>query len=323
MSNKLITLAALGSFAAMGPIWADDGAASLAAGSITFSKNTQIRMASEDLYISPVQVRVRFEFVNNTDRDVETVVAFPLPDLKMQDFGSPRENLGATTSDLVNFVGFEVSVDGKPVQFATEQRALLNGRDITPLLKHSGMPLNVAGEYGWPAREKALRTMSEPRRKRLVQAGAIEDDTGYPNWTTRTRFYWTQHFPAHRITVIEHSYQPVSGNWNSASYFTGDAGKEYCVDAPTKVAIASVVTREDKQGHRPQSRATNTDYILMTARTWNGPIGHFRMTLDKLQPSNALSLCWDGSLKRTGPTTFEFNAVNYVPVRDVHMLVAE
>lgn len=316
MSDKSVAFAMLGLFATMLPALADDGAASLAMGSVTFSKNTQVRMASEDLYISPVQVRVRFEFVNDTDRDVETVVAFPVPDLKMQDLGSPPQNLGATTPDLVNFVGFKVSVNGKPVQFATEQRALLNGADITALLKQSGMPLNVAGDYGWPAREKALRTMSRPRRTRLVQAGAIEDDTGFPNWTMRTRFYWTQRFPAHGITVIEHAYQPVSGNWNSASYFTGQDGAEYCVDAQTRAAIKAIVAQREND-------ARYVDYILKTARTWNGPIGHFRMTLDKLKPSNALSLCWDGSLKKTGTTTFEFKADNYMPAHDIHMLVAE
>ncbi|MGA7710839.1 MAG: DUF4424 family protein [Rhizomicrobium sp.] len=321
MSNKLITLAALGSFAAMGPIWADDGAASLAAGSITFTKNTQIRMASEDLYISPVQVRVRFEFANDTERDVDALVAFPLPDVDMSKFAAGPEMLGTTTSDPVNFIGFKLTVNGAPIDFTVEQRAVLNGRDITALVKRAGLPINMLGKEQLDGNIPQIEQLSSAQTKRLVAAGAL--DRGYPVWTMHTRFYWTQHFPAHRITVIEHLYQPVSGSWNSTSYFTGDAGEEYCVDAPTKVAITSLITREDKHGRRPQSRATNTNYILMTARTWNGPIGRFHMTLDKVKSSNLLSLCWSGDLKRTGPTTFEFTGDNYTPTRDVHMLVME
>src|ERR1700685_2822424 len=60
---------------------ADDGAASLATGSIVFTKVAPVRMKSEDLYVSTKKVRVRFEFENDTDKDFETVVAFPLPDI--------------------------------------------------------------------------------------------------------------------------------------------------------------------------------------------------------------------------------------------------
>ena len=55
--------------------------AALGTGGLEFKKNTAVRMAAEDLYISPIKVRVRYEFVNKTDKDVEILVAFPLPDI--------------------------------------------------------------------------------------------------------------------------------------------------------------------------------------------------------------------------------------------------
>jgi hypothetical protein len=69
--------------------------------------------------------------------------------------------------------------------------------------------------------------------------------------------------------------------------------------------------------------AYQTDYILKTANNWNGPIGRFHLTLDKLKPETALSLCWDGELKKTGPTTFEAVRTNFAPARDIHLLVLE
>ena len=66
-----------------------------------------------------------------------------------------------------------------------------------------------------------------------------------------------------------------------------------------------------------------TSYILSTAGNWQGPIGKFHLTLDKLKPDNILSLCWDGELKKTGPTTFEFAADNFAPKRDIALIVME
>ena len=53
--------------AVWGPVeaFADDSSAALAAGGLVFTKQADIRMASEDLFISPRQVKVRYEFVND------------------------------------------------------------------------------------------------------------------------------------------------------------------------------------------------------------------------------------------------------------------
>jgi hypothetical protein len=61
-------------------------------------------------------------------------------------------------------------------------------------------------------------------------------------------------------------------------------------------------------------------YVLTTGANWHGPIGRFRMTLDKGRPENILSLCWSG-LRRTGPTRFEFEARDWTPDRDVRLLI--
>src|SRR5689334_24638303 len=88
---------------------ADDSTAALKAGGIEFTKAPNIRMAAEDLRISPKAVRIRYEFTNDSDKDIESVVAFPLPDIDTQEFYvSP---IGQTTKDPVNFVGFHASAD--------------------------------------------------------------------------------------------------------------------------------------------------------------------------------------------------------------------
>jgi len=158
---------------------ADDGYAALAMGGIVFTKSTAVRMASEDLYVSPKQVRVRFAFANDTDKDIEALVAFALPDIDIGRYWV--EALGTTSDDPVNFVGFRTSLDGRPLKFEVEQRAITvrDKRDVTALLKRSGLPVNMIASPGrWREHERLLKSLPALTLKDLVGAGAID-----PNWS--------------------------------------------------------------------------------------------------------------------------------------------
>src|SRR5512142_3146984 len=85
---------------------ANDSAAVIGAGGLELTKSDSIVMESEDLYLSLPEVRVSYVFRNTSDRDVETVVAFPLPDARL---GWMHRLLDIPRSGL-NFVGFSVRV---------------------------------------------------------------------------------------------------------------------------------------------------------------------------------------------------------------------
>jgi hypothetical protein len=322
MRHALIALAAL---AAAAPAFADDSSAALGAGGIVFTKNTPVRMAAEDLYVSPQAVRIRFEFQNPTNKDVETIVAFPLPDIDTAEFYGSA--VGTVTDDPKNFVGFKAVVDGNPVPFTVEQRAFVKNREVTQVVLAAGAPVNPVVAEGY---DKIFK-LSRDKQKALVAAGAAEGEGGndfVPQWTVRTRFYWTQKFPAHKTVVIEHSYQPVTGQ----SFFSTQYQKrndkqnaEFCFDAGTWASLdARTAQRKQSDGESgTYMNAYQTDYILKTANNWQGSIGRFHLTLDKLKPDNVLSLCWDGDLKKTGPATFEFTQTNFAPARDLHIVVLE
>ena len=96
------------------PAIADDSSAALGAGGVVLTQSADIRMAAEDLRISPKEVRIRFEFAkHDSGKDIDTIVAFPLPDIDTYKFWG--EPIGSTTADPLNFafVGFEVSQDGR------------------------------------------------------------------------------------------------------------------------------------------------------------------------------------------------------------------
>jgi len=306
---------------------ADDSSAALAMGGVVFTKNTPVRMAGEDLYVSPKTVRVRFEFVNDIGNAVVTIVAFPLPDIDTNEYSESA--VGTITPDPVNFVGFKLAVNGKPVPFQVEQRAFYKGRDVTAALKAAGVPLNVIADDGY----KTLDAVGGTKRAALFKADLVDDEGEghlHPHWIVRTKFYWTQTFPAHSTTVIEHSYQPVTGQF-FFSFMTEDVqGKsaeatDYCFDGATRAKVAAMIAAR-KKTPGPNGDYLNayvTDYILKTANNWNGPIGRFHLTLDKIKPDNVLSLCWRGDLKKIGPTTFDAVRTNFAPDQDIHLLVLE
>jgi len=311
------------------PAIADDSSAALGMGGLQFTKAASIRMAKEDLFISPKAVRIRYEFANDGAKDVDSIVAFPLPDIDTWEFY--EEPIGTVGNDPVNFVGFTATIDGKRVPVQVEQRAFLKGEDVTAAITAAGLPVNVlvAGNM------QTLDRLDAGKKRALEKAGLVENEgqgQEHPRWIVRTKFYWTQHFPAGKTVVIEHSYTPVTGQ----TFFTDydlkpkqypDGGRrwqrDYCMDGPTLATIAQHLKRTSKPDQSGMMNIYSTDFILKTANNWKGGIGELHLTIDKLKPDNVLSLCWNGELKKTGPTRFESVLRNVRPRRDIKMVVLE
>jgi hypothetical protein len=308
---------------------ADDSSAALGMGGVQLTQSADIRMAAEDLYVSPAKVRVRFNFANDSARDIDTVVAFVLPDIDTSEF--TESALGTTTNDPVNFVGFQITADGRKVPFQVEQRAIYQGRDVTAIVKAAGLPINIVIAGSWDK----LKTLTPANRKMLEARGLTDSESGdgeHPHWTVQTRFYWNQKFPAGKTVVLEQNYQPVTGqaffmNEELAPPAKGDYSyaNNYCFDASTRGEIEKqlAIAGKAKAQDGAMLDALTTDYILTTGNNWKGPIGHFHLTLDKEKPDNVLSLCWDGDLKKTSATTFEASRENFAPAHDIHVLVLE
>ena len=97
----------------------------------------------------------------------------------------------------------------------------------------------------------------------------------------RTKFYWTQHFPAGKTIIIEHSYKPVTGQ----TFFTpsdldpkakSDRNwqQNYCMDGPTLAAIRQRMAQHKAAGQNDGTlNIYSTDFILTTANNWKGGIG--------------------------------------------------
>jgi len=242
MQRYLGAASVLALMLASSPAGADDSSAALGMGGLAFTQSQSIRMADEDLRISPKEVRIRFAFTNDSAKDIDTIVGFPLPDIDTMEFSNSP--IGTITNDPVNFVGFAVKADGHPVQVSVDQRAFLNGRDVTQTVKSVGLPINVIEEGSY----KQLEALSKAKRQVLKAAGLAEfddNDNAFPHWIVRTRFYWRQHFPAGNTVVLEQNYQPVTGQsmfgpmeLNNKSDDSDYYAKNFCLDQAARATCS-------------------------------------------------------------------------------------
>lgn len=104
----------------LGEVHADDSVAMVVPTGIQFERSKDISMEFEELEISEELVRVKFEFKNESDHDITTTVAFPVPpvqsDVPAIQFTDQKGKL------LPNPLKFTLRIDGKeqPVQLKTE-----------------------------------------------------------------------------------------------------------------------------------------------------------------------------------------------------------
>ncbi|WP_172822779.1 DUF4424 family protein [Paramagnetospirillum marisnigri] len=295
---------------------------------IELSATRDIEMVSEDLRIGPDEIRVSYVFRNVTDHPVETIVAFPLPDLDLS-AGLEAPNWGFPVNKP-DFLDFKLWVNDRPVPATLERRAQFKGQDVTRELAAAGV-LDIGpwkpGGYDPQFAHVPKETITRLREAGLVTDG--DDDHDMPTWVLQTKYFWTQTFPAGAETRIRHVYKPFVGRM--VGHKSADIGGKtavgrlvgedrsgadrYCIDGATRKALQTIETRQPVL-----FSPWEIEYILTTARNWRGPIGRFRLVIDKGAPENIVSLCWNG-LRKTGPTTFESTIRDYVPDRDIRLLI--
>lgn len=301
------------------PVLANDTSVAIGVGGLTATVSDTVTMASEELILTPYRVRVRYEFRNVGTEPATMIVAFPLPALNLEEL-YPRPVDYPFPADQ-DFVGFHVTVDGKPVTPAMETKASFKGKDVTALLTSLKTPLTP---------QPNLSELPKATLQKLHAAGLISDPPTHPDdflaplWTVRTQFYWTQTFPVGASVVVEHSYRPVVGlGWFSKEDLGPGPGpdgepplaKSYCLDAADRPVVADRIKRSPAAGLSAQWM----DYILTTARNWRGPIGRFKLTVEAAAPDHLLVSCLPG-LRKSAPGRLTLEAANYVPPRDLAVM---
>lgn len=258
--------------------FANDGFGVLGAGGIIIGKTDDIAMTKEVLDISYDQIKVDYEFVNESDHDITETIVFPLP---------PYTDGSQSDADQRSIRDFTVNVNGKPVKFKKRVRAVsyLTNHDITQKLKRIGFSdddiINALFNDSKLLHEK---------EKLLIQHGIIDPKIDAPVWTNYVVYEWKQTFKAHQKLKVSHTYTPLGSGGASGCYDKDE--DNYCMEAKTANFLDKLEKDDRNWGYWSCLPGSGISYILRTANTWKDGIRDFHLILRTKTPDETASTCF-------------------------------
>lgn len=311
------------------PARSNDSAAELSVGGLTFKKNENISIESEDLTITPETVTVRYQFLNRSPNPLALTVAFPLPDLDLSD----GANFAIPHSDPINFVNFETKVDGKPIEFTMHQRALLGDKDVTAQLKELGIPHMPSDNLA-----TLIKGLPAAARTRMLDQGLLvpagSNDRGQPlyepGWRVSTSAVREQTFPPNRVVLVEHRYRTslgISFDTILRKSMRQKAGlakevqryrKEYCISDAFLADLDKIAG--DNASNKAKIEERRISYVLKTGANWATPIKKFRLQVDTGKAGRLTSFCAP-NVAKVSPTVYEAKAENFTPTSNLKILL--
>ena len=325
--------------------FADDSAASIAAGGLVSRRETRIVMAKEVLQISPDKVIVDYDFRNETDENVVTEVAFPVPPYT---YGPDNP----AVSDA-SFSDFQLFVSGQRAAFETEAKATLNGKDVTAILTADKIDIQSFGHLRESDATNAevhtpdVERLPKTEQQRLVQLGLYDAEDGWGLWTVHLQYHWTQTFPAHSTTHIRHEYTPVEGDeLMMLDTLKNVAGHEEPVgDAetvkyeredmelleglcPDPSLLSNLISGMEASGpgYGQYAHPHWVDFILTSANTWKQPIEDFTLIVGRGKPEEEethtiVSFCaaQNAPVEKLDADHFQIHLTDFVPKSELRI----
>jgi hypothetical protein len=330
-------------------VLADDSAASIAAGGLVPRRETRIVMAKEVLRISDKKVVVDYDFRNDTDQDVTTEVAFPIP---------PYTNgiVEGPSPDEQSFKSFKLWVDGKTAPYESDATATLNDKDVTVVLKQNKIDIPTFGHFEVKEDSKGNGVIDTPDFSRLpkaakgqlVKAGIFKllDQDPWSQWTVHLQYHWAQSFPAHSTVHIRHEYSPFAGfqalsldtirlalkppekrrtlKLDPDALTAGDRLMEFCPKPDFLHGMEQGILGADPNDGQ-YAYPVWVDFILTSANTWQEPIEDFTLQVERGKSGQGgkrlVSFCSpaNGKLEKLDADHFQVHLTNFVPTAELHI----
>jgi hypothetical protein len=311
----------------LGAARANDSEAEVAVGGLTLKQSQDISLDREDLFISQDEVRVDYLFTNYSGKDIETLVAFPLPDqIFDEDSGD------GPAHRLAQDLNFKTTVAGKPVTYEIVEQAMKGGRDVTAELKAAG--LGVVAPRDNDAAIAFFKDKPKAVLDTLVKAKLVDVTAGgsgayysflWDVWTTVTR---KQLFPAGKTVAVSHRYKPVAGGSvggnlsreHRTEKWAQEHAARFCIEKDWFRALDKAVAARATADNASPYAETWLGYVLKSGANWKCPIKDFRLVVDKGKAENLVSFCAEG-VKKISPTQFEVKKKDFEPDRDLNVLI--
>ena len=297
-------------------------------------------MAKEVLKISLSKVVVDYDFRNDSDEDVTTEVAFPIPAYENgPDQRTPEES---------SFSDFHLTVDGRPVTSQADVKAFLKKRDVTEILRADRIDIATFGHWDWKNnRNPEFSRLSKPEQTRLVKLGLFDADEPWGNWSVHLQYHWTQRFAARTIVHIRHEYSPVVGFTQFSQAAVDNAMKggtnagipeeladlrTLCMDRQFLEALSKGTRESLAQAKTDEERLfagvlypSWVDFILTSANTWKQPIEDFTMIVERPKPKTGdktlVSFCAPehADVLKMDADHFQVHLTNLIPKAELHI----
>jgi hypothetical protein len=213
---------------------ANDGVGGMSAGGlyVDFDSSTKVSIESELLEISEFEIKVHYQFKNNTKKDERHLVVFPLPS-----YGCADDN-GRIVND------FETIINNQKIKYNTEEKIYNNKKkDITKEVlgfygsvgcrNHTfethvkeSIKYNVKDpdKYKFSRKYEAHGTFYSNDKDLLdkylkgMELGIVAENDGEnlefpwgPSWKIKRKHYFNNTFPAGEIVNVSHRYTPSLG----------------------------------------------------------------------------------------------------------------
>jgi hypothetical protein len=313
----------------------NDSAASTAMGGIRLRRESRVAMLKEKLTISTEKITVEYEFLNETDHDISTEVAFPIPAYAVT----------FSAGGIRDFKDFKVWVDGHEVKYRTFAKAIVGKLDRTQMLKRQGVDIASLGHFSDSGPQPVsddFNKLPKTAQDSLVKAGLFNaDEDHFPQWTVEKTYSWHQTFPAHKILHVRHQYRPGTGfsmvETSELDQVTRNkeierirtrkiTDKEYYVELGGILDSVCLDPKLGKtlidNGNKPTKSDQGyvhmqwVDYILTTANSWKTPIKEFELNVEDDRP---VSFCWKGRVDQIDATHRRAIVKDFVPRKELHI----
>ena len=319
MLRSAIAMMAL-AFASVGTLAAEG---ELTNGGLLFVRDDNLEMLSQDLLISPDEIRIHYRVLNRSSRDITVLVSFPMPEISIE---SADDAPSLPTEDPVNPLALTVAVNDRPVAATVEQRVIAAGIDRTQLLRGLGIPLAPHLDSTQDALDRLPSDkLDDLQRLGLAEAEDSDDGGGKkhlaPRWTLHTTHFWEQTFRANAETAIDLRYKPSVGRSEQTELGSPNAEKEtwfdelsekYCLDDEFLAALERARKAVNAKGAAPFAEL-RIDYAH---KNWvnapGSPVREFRLVVDKRSPDSLVSFCGEEA-RKISATQIEITKTDYLP----------
>jgi len=284
--------------------YADDSSAEIVAGGLQFKPIKKISVEREDLYLNDKKITVSMKFKNNSDKDINTIVAFPIPEYRF-----------SYMQGIPDFKDFSVEVDGHKVNCQIEARAFIEGKEYTKILRK--MNISIQDFAGFNESKDSLSyfaNLSKENQRLLIESGIVDTVSvpGEPCWTVKLKYYWTQKFSANKSVTITHRYSPYCGF------------QFYSNNAKDRASLKRIACLNKEVVNRIKSFDDNLigvrwmSYVLKSALNWGQPMKVFHLVVEK--PDQTLfSTCFSHHFTQKDEKTYELTIDNFVPDSDIRI----